>query len=123
MSLYPCDVCKRRVPGALESARVTVLSGSAKYSRRMRLCAQHLTGLLEHELFEWEAVGDEGPVSDEMVCRSSGHASDKPDGSCSGFAWAYRRGQPPLELYSPLCEAHALELINARALREEPILV
>jgi hypothetical protein len=89
----------------------------------MRLCAQHLTALLEQELLGWEAIGDEGPLSDETLCRASGHDGTRPDGPCSGFAWAYRRGEPPLELYSPLCEAHALELINARALREEPILV
>jgi hypothetical protein len=123
VSLYPCEDCKRRVPGALESARVTVLSGSAKYSRRMRLCAQHLNGLLENGLLGWEAIGDEGPVSDSSVCRSPGHTAAGEDGPCSGFAWAYRRGEAPLELYAPLCEAHALELINARALREEPILV
>ena len=123
MSLYPCDVCKRRVPGALESARITVLSGPAKYSRRLRLCAEHLRGLLVNELLGWEAIGDEGPLSDETVCVSPDHIGPRVEGPCSGFAWAYRRGEPPLELYSPLCEAHALELINARALREEPILV
>lgn len=116
-------MCKRRVPGALESARITVLSGNAKYSRRMRLCAQHLVQVLNSDLSQWETIGDEGPVSDEALCGAPGHDRPGPDGPCSGFAWAYRRGEPPLELYSPLCEAHALELINARALREEPILV
>lgn len=123
MSLYPCEMCKRRVPGALESARITVLSGNAKYSRRMRLCVDHLTSVLQQELGQWDAVGDEGPVSDGTLCRASGHDGSQPDGPCAGFAWVYRRGEPPLELYTPLCEAHALELISARALREEPILV
>jgi len=123
VSLYPCEDCKRRVPGALESARVTILSGSAKYSRRMRLCAQHVSNLVTNGLLGWEAVGDEGPLSDSTVCCASGHDESRPDGPCSGFAWVYRRGEPPLELYTPLCEAHALELISARGLREEPILV
>lgn len=123
MSLYPCEDCQHRVPGALESARLTVLSGNAKYSRRMRLCAQHLSQVLATNCGGWEPIGDEGPLSDSSLCGASEHGVSRPDGPCSGFAWAYRRGEPPLELYASLCEAHALELINARALREEPILV
>jgi hypothetical protein len=111
------------VAGALEGSRITVLSGGTKYSRRMRLCAEHLTRLLGEDLSQFEVLGDEGPVSDQEMCPAPGHDSSSVPGPCSGFAWAYRRGQPPIELYTPLCEAHALELISARALREEPILV
>jgi hypothetical protein len=79
--------------------------------------------LLNTDAKDWGALEDDGFNEVDLVCGASDHGSARPPAPCTVFAWFYRRGQPVDERYGLSCEAHALDLINARALREEPILV
>lgn len=119
MSLYPCDSCKRRVSGALEGARITVLSGQARHTRKLRLCAEHLREVLAARGSEWETISDEGPTADQELCSSPECLDAGRTAVASLFAWVWRRGQLPEERYARYCDACAFTLIAAFDLKQE----
>ena len=119
MSIYPCEVHKRRVPGSLESVRLTVLRGSDRHTRRMRLCAEHLNELESELDWRWESISNIDDGEADPVCRSCRKLNRTNIGDGALFGWLYRRGLDPKEVYGSICEACSIAVINAYSLTQE----
>lgn len=121
MSLYPCEFCKARVPGALESVRLTALSDNAPYSRRMRLCPAHLNELVQVELGKWDVVGAELSNSADVLCAACGGGLENGSRGYAVFAWIWRRGADAEERYATYCYGDGERLINNYGLNQQPL--
>jgi len=119
VSIYPCDLCHRRVPGSLESTRVTVLKGNHPFTRRLRLCPSHLSSLLEQELRYMVELERFGLRTGHPVCDACGSPCDQGSDQVSAFSWIYRRGVDPQELGAELCSSCGASLIDQLNLQEE----
>lgn len=116
MSIFPCDVHERRVPGALESYRVTVMSGSDRYTRRVRLCHDHFMGALS-DLEQFMArISDDSDELVEDVCKSCGSKSIRTGSTVAAFGWAYPRNTEPITLYGTLCGSCGAALVAQQKL-------
>jgi hypothetical protein len=118
VSIYPCDLCRHRVPGSLEACRFTLLSGGARYSRRMRLCSSHLREIVEAPGLKWISAEDVSDGVETSVCDSCSVSRDQAVRLNAAFRWVWQRGAEPLESYAQLCEACSLLFINTHGLRE-----
>lgn len=112
MSIFPCDAHGRRVPGALQSYRVTLLSRSDRYTRRMRLCSEHfLAAISDLDKFV-ESIGDVDVPIEPVVCRPCGRKFVDGVHPFSAFAWAWPRKSDPIEFYGALCLDCGRQLIK-----------
>ena len=117
MSIFPCEDHGRRVPGALESLRLTVLDGEDRYSRRMRLCPEHLE---ERVAILAEAVPSlaDGQYEDrEVLCPSCQQPLDRAAASCAVFLYVNRRHAETDERYARFCLRCGSTLVHNWALQ------
>jgi hypothetical protein len=119
VSLYPCELCRQRVPGALESIRVTVLYDNANYSRRMRLCASHIDQVLEASLRGFTELEFGSTPAPDHLCDTCHADLDSAGPSGTAFAWVYRKGSDPRELIAGLCGVHVVKTIKDLELQEQ----
>jgi hypothetical protein len=111
VSLYPCQPCGHRVPGALQSYRVTLLLDNAAYTRRVRVCQAHLDEALENTFGKWRGLEDvEGDPTDSL-CSACGRREPSSDRVVVGFAWLYPHGDHPIELMTYMCEPCAAHMV------------
>lgn len=99
MSLFPCEVHKRRVPGSLESYRITTLLGPDSYTRRVRVCAQHRTAAVDEATAQLVRVTDDFTGEINVLCSACGHSVDGADDLAAVFVWSYPKGQEPEHFY------------------------
>lgn len=119
MSLYPCELHKARTPGALAGLRVTVLDGQLRWTRRMRVCPDHLSEVRQVSLEKWPGVLD-GDFSDgPALCTACERELDQRSSAAAGFAWLYPRGESPIELAATLCHKCADDLVAELGLKEQ----
>jgi hypothetical protein len=111
VSVYPCDIHGGRIRGALEGIRVTLLDGSSRFTRRLRVCPQDLTELLHTHEAEWEMVSDDGLGQMGAMCSAPECQDEKRDTLSSAFVYVWRRGMPQSEYYGQYCRRHADKLI------------
>lgn len=111
VSVYPCDIHGGRIRGALEGIRVTLLVGSSRFTRRLRVCPADLSELLHVHEAEWEMVSDEGLGPMAAVCSAPECTDEKRDALSSAFVYVWRRGSPQSEYYGQYCRRHADKLI------------
>lgn len=116
VSLYPCERHGRRMPQALESVRVSTLSGGSGYTRRMRLCAAHVDELLTERQSQWELVSDDGLEDHPRMCAACGSPAEASANVVSCFVHVYRKKQEPSQYFAQYCEVDALALIAAYGL-------
>ena len=112
MSLYPCELHKARVPGALDSIRITLLYDGDSYSRRLRLCSSHLDEVVSDAAKQWHSLGSDDDYAPNSVCSACGRDISGASARATGFAWVYKRNADPLELIGDLCGPDAGDLIS-----------
>jgi hypothetical protein len=112
VSIYPCDLHGRRVPGPLASAYLTLLRGGTRDSRRMRLCPEHMDQVLGSESLGLAEVRDDGETIDFAVCGACGEDADSGATLASLFATVYRRGAERADYFSALCHACAERAVS-----------
>lgn len=119
VSVYPCDIHGGRIRGALEGIRVTLLVGSSRFTRRLRVCPADLEELLHTHEAEWEMVSDEGLGPMATVCSAPECTNAERGSLSSAFVYVWRRGAPQSEFYGQYCRHHADKLIADFGLVEE----
>ena len=105
MSIYACDVHGRRVPGSLETAYPSLLRGGVRYSRKLRLCIEHMDALLGSESPRLTAVSDDGEAIALRVCGTCGSELDSTQTADAVFVTVYRRKADRADYFAELCRA------------------
>lgn len=116
MSLYPCDLHRRRVPGSLEAAYPTLLRGGARYSRKMRLCSEHLDSLLGSFGQGLVLVSGNDSELELSMCSACGQETREGSSRDPFFCTVYRRGSERADYFASLCERCGDTLIDTLSL-------
>lgn len=103
MSLYACDVHGKRVPGSLESAYPTLLRGTARLTRRVRLCPDHMDSFLGAEHCRLVPIADIEQGVPLGVCGACGQEGFATSALDSLFVTVYRRGEERSDYFTTLC--------------------
>lgn len=119
VSVYPCDVHGARIRGPLEGIRVTLLSHSDRYSRRLRVCPPDLDQILSTHEREWEHIEDEGLAAHQQVCSACAREPQGPEDRFDCFVYVWRRSTPQSEYYGIYCSKCGGDLISTFGLAQE----
>ena len=119
MSQLNCDLHGRRTPGALEGFRLSLYNDRARYTRRLRLCPDHIDAILERRGREWTLLDNESYAVDASVCSSCKTKISEPSERVSAAAYVYRRRQEPAEYFAWYCDPCSLALIEDYGLERE----
>lgn len=102
MSIFPCDVCGRRVPGSLGSAYLSVMPGPAIYRRKLRMCAPHISEFLDTTGKSWQQVSDEGLESLPVVCSACTEVIGDEETPVPVFATVFPKRDQRIDYYGGL---------------------
>lgn len=102
MSLFPCDRHGSRIRGSLCAAYVTVLHGTSRNSRKLRLCADCLNSFLDAHKDRWVEVSDNSEVAERVLCGACAEECDKPSSDLPLFVTVYARGAERVDYYGAL---------------------
>ena len=118
MSIFPCDRHGTRVRGPLDAAYVTVLSGTARYSRRLRLCSECLRGFLDTHSNVWQEVSDNPTLDKPTLCSTCAAQCNEPSSDLPVFVTVYARGNERQDLYGAVHSACGPSFCEAMGLSE-----
>ena len=116
VSIYPCDVHGRRVPGRLGAAYVTLTRGTTKRSRRMRVCSPCLGDILQTYDDEWTPVGLEDTVPVAEMCGSCKAPLTEIQDPWGCFVTTFSRGDERADYFGWYCERDAEGLATSLGL-------
>jgi hypothetical protein len=119
VSIYPCELHQRRVPGALEHIRFTIICDGHHYSRRLRLCPDHLSEVVERYAQHWTSDTDLGSAPKDPLCPSCEQLVGSGPGACLGITYIYRARADPDIRAAQLHDVCAVGLVTGLNLEEE----
>ena len=119
MSYYPCEAHGRRINGALESLRVTILQSGHRFSRRLRLCPDCLDKLFVAHISNIPSISDEQIPPEDSLCPSCSGSLDGLGNRPLVAAYVYRLHAEPDERVAHYCLECATNLCGELGLREE----
>jgi hypothetical protein len=112
VSIYPCDWHHRRIDGPLNAAYVSLLRGSERYSRRLRLCGLDLDYILGEVLVAASLVETDDLDDNEGLRATCGHPEVGASSTDALFASVYRKGSERADYYGRCCAACGDELVS-----------
>lgn len=107
VSIFPCDVHGRRALARLGSAYVTLARGSAKRSRKLRVCTACLADFHKTHESDWSEVGLDDEVSLAEMCAAC--EKDLSDGQekWTLFCTTYGKGDDRRDFFAFYCPVDA----------------
>jgi len=113
VSIYPCDVCRKRASTRLASAYITVARGGDRRTRKLRVCPDCLDDIHSTHGERWQLVDDAFDVPLEAMCASCAETLEASAFRHSLFVTEYPRSDIRRDYYAELCSACADGLADA----------
>jgi hypothetical protein len=103
VSIFPCDLHGSRIRGSLGGAYITLLRGTDRYKRVLRVCSLCATQLRSDYEDQWVDVSDDVGVLESGVC-SACRSAEKPMSQLFPiFVTVFEKGNERADYFAEYC--------------------
>ena len=119
MAWFPCSFCRQVPRGQLRATYPSLVRGTDRYFRKLRLCDDDLREFLGTKDYGLRSVEDVALDDNSTVCSACGKAAYLTNGSAQFFVTSYPGGSGPDRHWANYCFDCSERAIVALALNKE----